>query len=290
MRMFAPKATFEKILPQYLHEYRNEVSTGTVKDFGWAWKQLGPHFARLVIAKLTPDVVEQYKAKRLDDGVKKATINRELCYLGNIIKFAENKDLIHPLPFRVKKFRRRDTRSPVPTVHTPEEISRILAEIKPNKRGLFLLMYDAGLRRSEACNLKGSRVDVDSRQIRVLGKGNKERVIPILTDRLLRELVLAKGVSGSGMLYVNPKTGEPFKSILTSLRSASKRAGVDKHVYHHLLRHDHGTHAAMAGVDARAVQRLLGHADLGTTEIYMHLSGDYLKSEGSKFSDYISNE
>lgn len=282
------RRTLKQLLPDFLAAYRLEVAESTVKDFHWAWKRLEGTFARVTLTQLAPQLIDQYKTDRLAQGVKKRTVNRELSYLSAIIRWAEDQQLCDPLPFRIKRFPKKQTKSPSPTVHTMEEIDAILKEMKPEKRGLFLLMYDAGLRRNEACTLTGAQVDLGTMQIRVLGKGNKERLVPILTERLRDELKEAKKRAGQGPLYVNPRTGKPYLNIRQALKNAADRAGVDKAIYSHLLRHDHGTHMALAGVDPRAVQRIMGHSNLSTTEIYTHLAGDYLKTEGAKFAAAIT--
>ena len=282
-----PAITFDQAVKDFLPYYKCLVSEGTVADFHWAWKQLNPSFGHIQIPKLTPANIESYKNKRLGDGVKKSTVNRELSYIASIIKWAENNDIIWPLPFRVKRFPKRDVRGPEPVVHTLNEMAAIIDHLKPRHRGMVLLMYDAGLRKSEAMNLTGDRIDIELRQIRVRGKGSKDRIVPIITNRLYEEMVAAKERAGTGYLYINPRTNKPYKDIKTAMRTASKKAGVDKKIYHHLLRHDHGTHTAIAGVDCRAIQKILGHSSLSTTEIYTHLAGDFLRSEGKKFAELL---
>lgn len=278
--------TFADILPDFLAAYRAEVAPGTLTDFGWAWLRLEPTFKHLPLTALTPAVINDYKARRLDAGVKKRTINRELSYLSAMVKWAEEMQIIDPLGFRIKRFPKKQTKSPAPTVHTPEEVAKILAHLHKGRVGLFLLMYDGGLRRTEATTLTGAQVDLDYRQMRITGKGGKLRFVPIHTDRLLTELAAAKKERGDGLLFPN-REGKPFTDIRTALRGASERAGVSKDIYHHLLRHDHGTHATMAGVNPRAVQDMLGHSDLSTTQIYTHLAGDFLSEEGQKFASFV---
>jgi site-specific recombinase XerD len=282
-----PSPTVGDLLPEWLVEYRVDMAQSTVHDFHWAYKRLEPHFGKIPINRLTPAMIEAYKAARLQDGVKKRTINRELSYLSTIIRWAEDRQHVDPLPFRIKQFRKRDTVAPRPVVHTMDELQQILEHLNPDRRGLVLLMYDAGLRRTEALTIKGNQVDLATRQIRVIGKGNKERILPIITERLYIELRDAKKAAGKGYLYTNKITGKPYVNIRVALRNAAERAGVDKRIYHHLLRHDHGTHTAMAGVDLRAVQKMLGHSSFSTTELYTHLAGDFLRSEGQKFADML---
>ncbi|WP_305043879.1 tyrosine-type recombinase/integrase [Geoalkalibacter sp.] len=274
-------------LPEFLRDYSNHVTKGTLGDFHWAWKQLEPLFAQARLANITPELVEAYKAKRLADGVKKRTINRELSYLAAILRWAEEQRIIPPMQYRVKRFPKKQTISPVPIVHSPEEIQAVLDQLNPKIRAIALLLYDAGLRRAEATTLTGAQVDLPMGIIRVVGKGGKERIVPILTERLRHELAERIDQVGRGYLFINPATEQPYKEIRVSLRNAAARAGVDKRIYHHLLRHNHGTHAAMAEVDPRAVQKMMGHSNLSTTELYTHLAADFIKSQGKKFASFI---
>lgn len=288
--------TFHDSMPEFLRDYSNAVSKNTLVDFHWAWKRLAPTFGCVPLRNLTPTMIEQYKSDRLAAGVGKRTINRELSYLSAIVRWAEERKLIQPLPFRIKRFPKKQTKSPTPTVHTPEEIAAVLAEVNPRVRTIALLLYDAGLRRQEATTLTGAQVDLKRRCLSITGKGSKERLVPILTERLrdalhqaLRDTAKKEGLVGDqalgkGFLFINKRTGRPINDIRRALTAAAARAGVDKRIYHHLLRHDHGTHAALAEVDPRAVQRILGHSNLSTTELYTHLAGSFLAAQGAKFA------
>lgn len=279
--------TFLDAIPEFLRDYGNHVTKGTITDFHWAWKQLETTFGKIPMANLGPALVEQYKAKRLQDGVKKRTINRELTYLSAIIKWAEENRHIPPAAYRIKRFPKKQTKSPAPTVHTPQELQAIIDEIPAHKRGLVLLLYDAGLRRAEALTIRGDQVDLARGVIHIIGKGGKERQVPILTQRLRDELAARIELHGKGYLWINPITSQPYKDIRSMLREAAARADVDKRIYHHLLRHDHGTHAAIAEVDPRAVQQMLGHSNLSTTEIYTHIAGEFVATQGAKLAKLI---
>jgi site-specific recombinase XerD len=270
-------------LPEFLRDYGNRVAKSTVVDFHWAWKQLEQSFAIIPLRNVNPRLVEIYKAKRLADGVKKRTINRELSYLSALLRWAEDQKIIDEFP-RIKRFPKKQTTSPLAIVHAPDEIAAIIDEVNPAKRAIALLLYDAGLRRSEACNLKGSQIDLATRLMRIIGKGNKERIVPILTDRLHEALKEAKDSAGNGYLFINPATQKPYVDPRRALKAASDRAGVDKRIYSHLLRHDHATHSAMAEVSPLAIQQILGHSDQSTTAIYQHLAAGFLTSQGSKFA------
>lgn len=280
--------TFLDAIPEFLRDYGNRVTKGTLTDFHWAWKQLETTFGKIPMANLKPALVEQYKAKRLETGVKKRTINRELTYLAAIVKWAEENRHIPPSAYRIKRFPKKQTTSPIPVVHTPDEIHAVLDQVNPKKRTLALLLYDAGLRRQEATTLTGAQIDLSSKMMRIMGKGRKERLVPILTDRLLDGLKERIKECGKGHLFVNPATNKPYKDIRGALKAAAARAGVDKRIYHHLLRHNLGTHAAIAEMDPRAVQKMFGHADLTTTDFYTHVAGEFLHTQGAKFARLVA--
>jgi len=121
------------------------------------------------------------------------------------------------------------------------------------------------------------------------GKGEKDRDVPIMTDRLRYELkkrilqLQTEPVSGN-YLVVNPVTQKPYLAIRKALFGAAKRAEIKKHVTHHMLRHTFGTIACMAEMHMRAIQSIMGHANIKTTEGYVHLADQILKKEANKFS------
>ena len=153
-------------------------------------------------------------------------------------------------------------------------------------------MADAGLRRNEALQLKAKDVDVEQGVIFILGKGSKERVVPIFTDRLRKELTLKlesinPTKNANKYLTFNSMTGKPYITIRKALLRAVKEAEIDKHVSHHLLRHSFGTNATIAGMSQKSLQLSMGHSSVVTTGIYQHLSAEYLRAEGAKFNAKI---
>ena len=112
----------------------------------------------------------------------------------------------------------------------------------------------------------------------IRGKGNKQRIVPI--HRKVR--VYLKKRMKNGFLFINEKTGKPFYDAKKALKRAAEKAGVDG-VYMHLLRHAFGTHSIMSGISPRALQMMLGHSSITTTEIYSRLANDFLSEEMKKF-------
>jgi len=172
---------------------------------------------------------------------------------------------------------------------TLEELAHLIEKTPAEKRVLLLLMSDAGLRMTEALTLKVNDIDETGGRITVRGKGGKIVVYPILTDRLQETIETAKGKADkSGYLVINPKTGEPFGSIKTLLRLASRRAGITKHVTHHTLRHTFSTLLLESGISTEARRKLMRHSSLAATEHYTHTSPAYLEKEAGGFSRLVN--
>lgn len=158
-------------------------------------------------------------------------------------------------------------------------------------RAMLELFYSSGLRLSELCGLKLENYDTDERFLRVTGKGNKTRVVPVGEPaRQALDAYLAK----ERRQLVKRRTGsEVFLSIRGGrlspdrvreiVKERAAQAGIDRRIYPHLLRHSFATHLLEGGADLRVIQELLGHADIATTQIYTHVDGARLKSIHKKF-------
>jgi len=179
----------------------------------------------------------------------------------------------------------------LPEVLTVEEVSRLLAAptlddtMVFRDRAMLELAYGAGLRVSEWITIGIRDVLFEDKLLRVFGKGSKERLVPIGRSAIgavatyLRELrpKLEKG-GGKGALFLNAR-GEPLTRMgaWKILRRHVDRASIEKHVSPHTLRHSFATHLLEGGADLRAVQEMLGHADISTTQIYTHVDREFLR-------------
>jgi integrase/recombinase XerD len=147
-------------------------------------------------------------------------------------------------------------------------------------RALVELLYAAGLRVSEAVGLERARIDLEARIVRVVGKGGKERIVPLgrpASEALRRYLALGRPHLDRRHrpdLFLNARGGALTRAgVFFILRKLAAKAGLDpERVHPHLLRHSFATHLLEGGADLRSVQELLGHADLATTELYTHVS------------------
>ncbi|MDQ3208998.1 MAG: tyrosine recombinase, partial [Gemmatimonadota bacterium] len=158
-------------------------------------------------------------------------------------------------------------------------------------RALLELAYGAGLRVSELCGLGLTDLLLAENLVRIFGKGGKERLVPIgrsvigAASVYLHQMrpVLDRGKSKNRVL-LNAR-GEPLSRVGAwgVVRRATQRAGITKRVTPHTLRHTFATHLLEGGADLRAVQEMLGHADLSTTQIYTHVDREYLRSVHKQF-------
>lgn len=180
----------------------------------------------------------------------------------------------------------------LPAVLDVAEVEKILSQpITNNKLGLrdkaiLELFYACGTRVSELINLKVNDLFLSDEIIRVLGKGSKERLIPIgssaikwINDYLKssRPLLMKKSKS-ENYLFLNSRSSKLSRmGIWKIIDRYVKEAGIEKEVHPHTFRHSFATHLLEGGADLRAVQEMLGHADISTTQIYTHIDRDYIK-------------
>jgi len=180
----------------------------------------------------------------------------------------------------------------LPSVLTLDEIEKILNQPNINEplglrdRAILELLYATGLRVSELISLKQSNLLFDTGIIRVMGKGSKERIVPVgrsaiqyveLYQRQVR-VHLVKRMDTSDAVFLNYR-GRPLSrmAIWDMIKRYARQAGIEKEVHPHTFRHSFATHLLEGGADLRAVQEMLGHADIATTQIYTHIDREYLK-------------
>ena len=169
----------------------------------------------------------------------------------------------------------------LPVVLSRREIKQLLEKTDNAKHKLLIeLLYSSGLRLSECINLKYTDIDIDEGTGWVrLGKGSKDRIF-IISEMFGKDLLdykQVRGADGKGYVFtVNGRKMSP-RGIQHAIKTASKRAGLDKEVHVHTLRHSFATHLLENGVDIRKIQKLLGHSNLQTTQIYTQVSSEEIK-------------
>jgi integrase/recombinase XerD len=175
----------------------------------------------------------------------------------------------------LKKKVRAPKRKRLPTVLSVAEARAIVGSIKkPIAKAGFLLMYACGLRISEAATLEVTAIDGVNGLLRVIGKGNKERCVPLPQPVLAELRQLWKTHGDTRWLCPSPRGNGPItrQALWQTFKKVAREAGITRRVTPHTLRHSYATRLLESGVDIRVVQILLGHACIGTTAVYTHLT------------------
>ncbi len=220
---------------------------------------------------VTEDDIKEFMAHKMEDSVS----NGSLAYIKSALKFYYGEIL--GKNFSWIKTPRSTKRLPV--VLTKSEIKELLDSTENEKHRLIIeLLYSTGLRLSECINLKYSDLDIKENIGWVRkGKGSKDRIF-IISDTFKNDLIIYKEKKGASeyIFTVNGRKMSP-RGIQHAIKVSVERAGIDKDVHVHTLRHSFATHLLENGVDIRKIQQLLGHTNLQTTQIYTQVSSEEIK-------------
>ncbi len=231
---------------------------------------------------LTTGTVRAFGADLHRRGMSAATIERKLCALRSFFKYLVREGFLPtnpaagaPIP---KKPRQRPRVLDVDAAKALMESAQPSGSAGARDRAILELFYGCGMRISELCGLNRDDFDRESRVIRVMGKGRKERILPVGSRAF--EAVDAH-LSGSppvasGAMFASKKGRLVVRSIYNIVVKYARKAGVPAGVHPHTLRHSFATHMLNGGADLRAIQELLGHSSLATTQKYTHLGIDHL--------------
>jgi integrase/recombinase XerD len=260
-----------RLAPRTVESYRRDL-----EDFA-RWRDAP-------IAGATTEEIESYLSELRAAGRAGATLARRLAALRSFFKHQalvgareDNPAAAVPAPRRARK---------LPRTLSPGEAERLIeaaAGTTPRAfrdGALVELLYGAGLRVSEAVGLERAAIDLEERLVRCVGKGGKERVVPIGrrgAEALRRYLARGRPFLDRRHrpeLFLNSRGGPLTRAgAFLILRTLAERAGLEPgRVHPHLLRHSFATHLLEGGADLRSVQEMLGHADLATTELYTHVT------------------
>jgi site-specific recombinase XerD len=236
------------------------------------------------VAQATTEELERWLAEMRAEGLAPSTAARRVAAVRSFFRHQmllgareDNPAGALQLPRRVRT---------LPRTLSPSEAERLIEAATGSTprsmrdRALVELMYGAGLRVSEATGLHRRSVDLDDRIVRALGKGSKERIVPLgrpAVEALRRYIAMGRphlDRRSRPELFLNARGGPLTRAgAFLILRRLAEKAGLEpKRVHPHLLRHSFATHLLEGGADLRSVQEMLGHADLSTTELYTHVS------------------
>tara|TARA_Y100000590_G_scaffold427142_1_gene536980 strand:- start:792 stop:1724 length:933 start_codon:yes stop_codon:yes gene_type:complete len=254
---------------------------------------------------LSKDVFDEYLVYLYDKEYKSATLARKLSSIKSFFIFLEDEKIISSNPVKFLKFPKLERK--IPKTLNQQIIDTMLDNSKYlslRDSAIIELIYATGIRASELINIKITDIDFNEASLRILGKGSKERIIPIhdLALKLIssywkneiynhNKLVKNKKIKFKRDLLFLNVNGKKLtrQGLWYIIKNISKKLGLDiNKVSPHILRHTFATHLLYNGVPLRHLQELLGHSNISTTQIYTHLSDQYIESEYSKFRPRVN--
>lgn len=256
----------------------------TIPDYKDDFKVFLKYFPNIkTVDDLNDELIDNFIYEQSLNDLKSSTISRRISTIKNFFLFLENEKIATNL---VKEVILPKKEKHIPTFLSIDEIKNLLSvfdETKPTEyrdKTMVLVMYSAGLRVSELINLEKRSINFEEKLITLKGKGNKERFVPLnyialeYLNNYLSQNKNNKVFSKSKYLFINKKDGKPLtrQYFFVELNKYAKRAGINKKISPHTLRHSFATHLLENGADLRVVQELLGHSKIETTQIYTHLS------------------
>ncbi len=244
---------------------------------------------KIALERTTRDTIVEFLRSLYDRKLDSRSVARHLVTLRQFFRFALIEGFVKEDPTETVESPR--FRMGLPMFLSVEEVDRLLAAPDPETvvglrdKAMIEVMYSAGLRVSELCNLRLSDIHYDSGYLRCVGKGNKERLVPIgrraldIVQRYLRDSrpKMAREHSPE-LLFLSRKGGAVSRhGFWKTVSDCGKKAGLRKKLKPHMLRHSFATHLLDRGADLRAVQMMLGHTDIATTQIYTHVVEERIK-------------
>ena len=282
----------------YFHDFltmlrvERNVSTHTMDAYKRDINQYLMYLGDLDIKKLS-DVksthIGDYIRVLSDGGMAPASISRIISSIRTYYRFLSSENILDENP--VLLINNPKLPKKLPDVLSEKEISLIINAIQESSqfyqrdKAIIELLYSCGIRVTELCNLEMSNLFIDEDLIRVMGKGNKERLLPLglrskkyLDDYIKHSRNSHIKKSGSSFVFVSKNGNQLTRAMINIiLNKWTQVSGLKKSVSPHKLRHSFATHLLEGGADLRFVQALLGHSDISTTQIYTHIDKHYLK-------------
>ncbi len=294
-------ATIDSLFPAYLKWFAKHRAASTLLDVENTYTK---HISRIMGSVKVHDLktthISLYKNIR---GAEKAirghnrkgapvqkttyvsnrTIMKELSYFSGFLRWCRREMELDIKPIHIEQLPHA---RPKPIVLSPEEVGAILKSLDTTPRAVVLLLYTMGLRLSEAIGLKWENVDFANSVLRVIQKGGEWKVLPMNTWVVNS---LKKLPRTGAHVFHNPKTGKPIYNIRKPLEKARRAAGIEKKVNHHLFRHSIATHLMGRNVQTRLIQEYLGHAEIDSTDWYMHINMKLLGDATKGAFDFMEN-
>ena len=245
------------------------------------------------INQITKELIKNYFIKLSDDGLSDKSLARKLTTIKNFHSFLYAHEYVNVDV--ASSIERPKLRKTLPKVLTIEEVDRLLdvqleTVFDYRDKAMLELMYATGLRVSELLNLTLNDIDLENCIVRCVGKGNKERMIPIgeyvlssMNNYLERRTKLYLMKHDEHLFLNNHGKGLSRSSFFKMVKRRLKLSNINVDVSPHTLRHSFATHMIEFGSDLRVVQELLGHSDISTTRIYTHISNQKVRSDYEEY-------
>lgn len=251
------------------------------------------YFTKKHYSDISPNDINNY-IKFLNSTIKAKSINRHIVSIRNYFKFLLKNNKIKSNP--CDDITGLKTPKTIPHVLSEEEVNKLLDidvhdALSYRTKAMMELMYSSGLRVSELLNLNVNDIDFNLNIVRCFGKGSKERIIPIddVATKYLFEYIniyrntLLKNKT-SDTLFLNCRGDKMSRQgFFKLLNELAKEKGINKDISPHTLRHSFATHLLNHGADLRSIQTMLGHENIKTTQIYTHVSDNYVKENYDEF-------
>lgn len=236
--------------------------------------------------KVEPEMISNYMSRLYELGREKSSQARALSGIKSFFNYLLLEEIIDSSPAELIEAPKSSR--PLPDTLSTEEIDRLIGSIEDNTtkglrdRAILEVLYSCGLRVSELCDLKLGDLFFGEGYIRVIGKGDKQRLVPVSSIARSR-IQIYMDVRGKErrkeeILFLNNRGKKLTRvMIFTIIKQAAQRAGIEKKISPHTFRHSFATHLLEGGANIRQVQELLGHENILTTEIYTHLDDSHLR-------------
>ena len=273
---------FENFL-QYCR-FEKTLTNQTIQDYKEDFLQFQRYYPhKKELTDLNKNDLNDFSYDQALNGLSPATIARRIATIKNFYMFLESDNLAKGIISEEITIPKKD--KTLPQVLSEEEINQLLnaPDLKSEKGirdyAVLEILYSCGLRVSEAANLQINQINEQEEIINILGKGKKERIVPIRKSALKAVKTYINEVRNKHLVIDNKavfigKNGKRMsrQALYNIVVNNAKLAGIQKEIHPHTLRHSFATHLLDNGADLRVVQELLGHTNIGTTQIYTHVT------------------
>ena len=257
----------------FLDEKRLSSSAGTIRQYDQILRSFERYTGKPAESVVRTDIIRYLNHLMFERTLSKATASNVLSVLKSFYKYMTDNGYCSMNPTRGINSIKMDKKAPVYlTIGEMRELIDTAIDVRD--RIVVRMLYATGVRVSELINIRRSDIDFDRQTVMVFGKGAKERMVLIPSDMVndLRHYCDCEGLGESDrLLELTPRT------VQRNIKVLARRAGITKNVTPHKLRHSFATHMLQNGGNVVAIQKLLGHASLNTTQIYTHYNVDDLK-------------